>query len=54
MHAYTAISLAYIMDKCKQISNAHVPDRAWDSLVGFFLKKRPEKAERSKLELYVK
>lgn len=54
MHAYTAISLAYIMNICKQISNAHTPNQAWEFFC-FVPQKRPEEAERKiKLKLYVK
>lgn len=41
MHAYTDISLAYIMNICKQISNAHIPRQAWDFFVP---QKGPEKS----------
>lgn len=44
MHAYTAISLAYIMNIHKQIPNAHTPNQAWEFL--FFPQKKPEEAER--------
>lgn len=38
MHAYTAVSPAYIMNVCKWVSNAHTPNQAW-GFFGFFHRK---------------
>lgn len=51
MHAYTAISPAYIMNVCKQVSNAHTPNQAWD--FGFSTEKT-EAERKIKLKVYGK
>lgn len=48
MHAYMAISPAYIMNVCKKVSNAHPPNQAWD-FFGFFHRKDRRSRKKKKI-----